>query len=279
MTFSITPLTGQFGAEIAGLDLSDPADAETAARLNEAFAEHGVLVLRGQALEPEQFLAAGMLFGAPMRQHLTRFNLPDCPDVSTISNQEKTESGKPNVRGVSWHTDHSFQPEPPKATLLYSVALPDRGGDTRWADMSAAYAALPDDLRDRVDDLQAVHAYTESRLPPSLAERIAGGEDDASDGVVHPLARTHPDTGRKAIYLNPLRVRRFLGMTPEQCAGLIEDLVAHATQPEFVYTHRWRLGDFVIWDNRRSIHKAETDYDFDQLRLMYRLILAGDKPV
>ena len=118
-----------------------------------------------------------------------------------------------------------------------------------------------------------------AELPPSLADRISAGTDDASDGVAHPLARTHPDTGRKGIYLNPLRVRRFLGMTPEQCADLIDRLVHHMTQPAFIYTHQWRLGDMVIWDNRNSIHKANTDYDFDQLRLMYRLIVAGDKPV
>jgi taurine dioxygenase len=120
--------------------------------------------------------------------------------------------------------------------------------------MGAAYDALPASLRAEVDTLEAVHAYTESRVPPKLAERIAAGEDDASDGVVHPLM--------KSIYLNPLRVRRFRGMTPERCADLIERIVTHATQPEFVYTHRWRAGDMVIWDNRCCIHKANADYDF-----------------
>ena len=279
MAIAITPLSDAIGAEISGFDLSaaaDPADTES---LDRALADHAVLVFREQALEPEQFLAAGRCFGTPMRQHLNQFNLPDCPDVSTISNQEKTEDGKVNVRGVSWHTDHSFEPAPPKATMLYAVSLPDRGGDTNWAHMAAAYEALPEDLREEIGDLQAVHAYTESRMPPSLEERIADGTDDVEDGVVHPLVRTHPDTGRKGLYINPLRVRRFVGMTPAQCSDLIDRLVRHATQPAFTYTHRWRLGDLVIWDNRSTIHKANTDYDFSQLRLMYRLIIEGTRPV
>lgn len=278
MTLSITPLSETIGAEVSGVDLSRPIDAAVAGRLNQAFVDHAVLVVRGQSLEPEDFLRVAKQFGAPVRQHLEQFNIPDCPDVGTISNQEKTKDGEPNVRGVSWHTDHSFTPEPPKATMLYAVSLPGRGGDTSWAHMGAAYEALPDALRARADRLTAVHAYTESRLPPDLAERIKDETDAAADGVAHPLVRTHPENARKAIYLNPLRVRRFLGMTPPECAGLIEALVAHATQPRFTYTHRWQLGDMAIWDNRCCIHKANKDYDFGEFRLMYRIILAGDKP-
>jgi taurine dioxygenase len=278
MAVSITPLAEHIGAEATGVDLSRPVPPEIADRLRHAFVEHAVLVIRGQALDAPGYLAAAQLFGAPVRQHLEKFNLPECPEVATISNQEKTKDGRINVRGVSWHTDHSFQPEPPKATALYAVSLPSRGGDTDWAHMGAAYEALPDSLRAELNALEAVHAYTETRMPPSLAERIAAGNDDVSDGVVHPLVRTHPESGRKAIYLNPLRVRRFRGMTPERCADLIDRLVRHATQPEFVYTHRWRPGDMVIWDNRCCIHKGNPDYDFAELRLLYRIILAGDRP-
>lgn len=278
MAIAITPLTDAIGAEATGVDLSRPGDAETADRLRRAFVDRALLVIRSQTMDAPQFLAAARLFGEPVRQNLAKFNLPDLPDVATISNQEKTKEGKINVRGVSWHTDHSFQPEPPKATTLFAVSLPGKGGDTDWAHMGAAYDALPDDLRAEVEGLEAVHAFTDTRVPPSVAERIAPGEDDASDGVAHPLIRTHPENGRKSIYLNPLRVRRFRGMTPERCADLIERLVRHATRPEFVYTHRWRRGDMVIWDNRCCIHKANTDYDFQELRLLYRIILAGDRP-
>lgn len=276
--FSISKQTDHIGAEISGIDLSQPIPPEAADALRQAFVDHSVLAIRDQKLDAPAFLNATRLFGDPLRQHLKQFNLPDCPDVATISNQEKTKEGKINVRGVSWHTDHSFQPEPPKATALYAVSLPTKGGDTEWAHMGAAYDALPASLRAEVDALEAVHAYTESRVPPKLAERTAAGEDDASDGVVHPLIRTHPDNGRKSIYLNPLRVRRFRGMTPERCADLIERIVTHATQPEFVYTHRWRAGDMVIWDNRCCIHKANADYDFKELRLLYRIIVQGDTP-
>jgi taurine dioxygenase len=278
MPVAISPLSEHIGAEATGIDLSRPLEPGDIAALRRAFVDRAVLVIRNQKLDAPAFLDAARLFGDPVRQHLEKFNLPDCPDVATISNQEKTKEGRVNVRGVSWHTDHSFQPEPPKATALHAVSLPSTGGDTDWAHMGAAYDALPDDLRAEVNGLDAVHAYTESRLPPDLAERIAAGEDEAADGVVHPLVRTHPETGRKVIYLNPLRVRRFRGMTPEPCAALIDRLVAHATQPRFVYRHRWRPGDMVIWDNRSCIHKANADYDFQELRLLYRIILAGDKP-
>jgi len=278
MTPTVTPLAPKIGAEISGIDLTQSLDRDTAGLLTQAFIDHAVLVVRGQSLQPQEFLAVARQFGTPVRQHLEQFNIADCPDVSTISNQEKTKTGEINVRGVSWHTDHSFTPEPPKATMLYSVALPDTGGNTHWAHMGAAYEALTPELRVRVDGLSAVHAYTDSRVPPDLAERKREEAESVTDGVAHPLARTHPESGRKAIYLNPLRVRRFLGMVPEDCSGLIGDLVAHATQPEFTYTHQWQLGDMVIWDNRCCMHKADTDYDFNQQRLMYRIILAGDKP-
>lgn len=282
MAAAIRDLSAPIGAEATGVDLSKPVDAETADRLRRAFVDRALLVIRGQKMDAPQFLAAARIFGEPVRQNLAKFNLPDHPDVATISNQEKTNAGKINVRGVSWHTDHSFQPEPPKATTLLAVSLPSRGGDTDWAHMGAAYDALPDDLRAEIDGLEAVHAFTDTRVPPSVAERIAtgndDGDDDASDGAAHPLIRTHPENGRKSIYLNPLRVRRFRGMAPERCADLIERLVRHATRPEFVYTHRWRPGDMVIWDNRCCIHKANTDYDFQELRLLYRIILAGDRP-
>lgn len=278
MAITITPLAETIGAEATGVDLSRPVDGETADALRRAFVARGLLVIRGQKLDAPQFLAAARIFGEPVRQNLARFNLPDYPDVATISNQEKTKDGKVNVRGVSWHTDHSFQPEPPKATLLLAVSLPSKGGDTDWAHMGAAYDALPDDLRAEVEGLEAVHAFTDTRLPPTVAERIAAGDDNASDGVVHPLIRTHPENGRKSIYLNPLRVRRFRGMAPERCADLIDRLIGHATRREFVYTHRWRPGDMVIWDNRCCMHRGNPDYDFSELRLLYRIILAGDRP-
>jgi taurine dioxygenase len=279
MGLSIAPLSDVLGAEVTGIDLREPVGGDTVAALNRAFAEHGVLVFRDQSLTAQQFLDAARLFGAPMRQKLTQYRVPDCPDVSMVSSQAKTDDGKPKILGVSWHTDHSFQPEPPKATLLCAVSLPDKGGDTSWADMRAAYDGLPADLRQEIENLQAVHAYTESRVPPTLDERKREKPEDVADGVVHPLVRTHPETGRKAIYINPLRMRRFLGKTAEDCAALIERLMQHATQPAFVYTHTWRAGDMVIWDNRSTIHKAETNYDLSQHRLMHRVILSGEKPV
>jgi alpha-ketoglutarate-dependent taurine dioxygenase len=155
------------------------------------------------------------------------------------------------------------------------------GGNTWFANMRRAYEALPEKTRQRIDDLQAVHAYRESRdalTAKQRAEKVASGKG-AQDGTVHPIVRTHDETAAKAIYINPLRLERFVGLGPEESTALVEELIAHATSAPFTYAHSWRQGDVIIWDNRQAMHRVEHNYDLAEIRLMHRIILKGQRPI
>ena len=166
--------------------------------------------------------------------------------------------------------------------MLHAITLPGEGGDTCFANMQLAYESLPDSLRARISGLKAVHAYRESREPPSEEERqqeAGSNPTEVADGMVHPVVRTHPDTGNKAIYINPLRIKRFLGLAPVASARLVEELTAHATKKKYIYRHHWQEGDLIMWDNRSLMHMVDVNYDITQPRLMHRIILKGDRPV
>ena len=280
MRVTITPLGEHAGAEVGGFDLRRPVDDETRKRLNRALADHVALVFRDQDLTPKQFADAGRLFGTPMKQLLAQYHLPDCPEVGVVSNRDRDAAGdgKILIRGTTWHTDHSNKEIPPKATALYSVSLPDTGGDTKFTNTAAAYDALPEATKKRIDGLKAVHAYLSSRTPRKLPKRT-GSEAKESPPVEQPLVRTHPENGRKALYLNPVRIEEIAGMEKEAAFALLDELMTHATEERFQYRHKWRLGDMVIWDDRCSMHEAETDYDMSQLRLLHRLMIEGTRPV
>ncbi|MBO42782.1 MAG: hypothetical protein CMM28_03575 [Rhodospirillaceae bacterium] len=281
MDYQIKPLSDKLGAEINGIDLRVPLDAETTTTINNAFVDAVILVFRDQELTAQQFFDAAQQLGEPMDQHLSQYKVPECPMVSYVSNQERSDDGKRKLLGKAWHTDHSFQPEPPKATLLHGVELPKRGGDTWFANMRLAYEELSPTLKQRVDGLEAIHAYRESRDYLTKEERGAEAltdEEERANNVVHPVIRTHEVTGTKAIYINPLRIKRFIGMNSEESADLIDELTMHATSDDFTYPHSWQQGDVIIWDNRQAMHRVEHNYDFAEKRLMHRIILKGRKP-
>jgi taurine dioxygenase len=273
---TIAPLSAHTGAEVIGVDLTRPVDAALRARLNRAFVEHSVLVIRDQNLSPQQVLDAVQLFGEVFPQHNTKFALPECPQIHYVSNQDFYPDGKRYIPGEGYHTDHSNAVEPPKATVLHAVKLPDRGGDTQYVNMHRAYEGLPDAMKRRIDGMRAMHVY-QSRF----SERKLMALPDTArvpDGVWHPLVRTHPESGRRSIYLNPIRTEAIEGMQEADALALLDDLLAHATQPQFEYRHQWRQGDMVMWDNRCLLHKANGDYDMGQVRYLYRIMLKGDAP-
>jgi len=274
----ITPITGHTGAEIVGLDLSAPLPPRQHAELNRAFTEHSVLVMRGQALPPQRMLEAVQNFGEVFRQHNTRFALPDCPLIHYISNQDRYPDGTRYIPGAGWHTDHSNDTRPPKATVLHAVQLPDKGGDTQFANMAAAYEALPAKLREKIDGRLAIHVYQNSHSTRKLMGLSAANQERVPNAVLHPLARTHPENGRVSIYINPIRIEGILGMDHREALPLLDELLAHATQERFQYRHAWQPGDLVIWDNRCLLHKANGDYDMAQTRYLYRVMLQGDVP-
>ncbi|MBT5034495.1 MAG: TauD/TfdA family dioxygenase [Rhodospirillaceae bacterium] len=276
MTYEIKPLPGGLGVEVIGLDLAVSIDTETADEINRAFVENVVLVFRGQDITVHQFLEAAKILGDPMEQYLSQYKVPECPIVSYVSNQVKTDTGAPKLLGQAWHTDQSFNPTPPKATMLHGVVLPKQGGNTCFANMRQAYEGLSDTLKARIDTLQAVHAYRESREGLSAEDRRA--EEDSEDGVTHPVVRTLEEIGAKAIYINPLRIKRFVGLSADESTSLLEELTEHATRDRYVYCHPWQKGDIVIWDNRQSMHRVLHNYDLSEKRLMHRIVLEGSAP-
>jgi len=278
-TCTISPLSAHTGAEICGVDLSKPVDAGLRERLNRAFVANSVLVFRDQHLSPPQLLDAVQLFGDVFPQHNDRFALPECPLIHYISNQDSYPDGRRYIPGEGYHTDHSNAAEPPKATVLHAVRLPDHGGDTQFVNMHRAYEDLPDGLRRRISGLQAMHVYQSRHSARKLMALSEASRASVPDGVLHPLVRTHPDSGRKAIYLNPIRIEGIEGMAEGEALRLLDELLAHATQPQYEYRHRWRPGDMVMWDNRCLLHKANGDYDMRQVRYLYRIMLKGDAPV
>lgn len=277
---TITKLSSHTGAEVRGVDLGRPLDNDTGTRLIQAFVEHSVLCIRDQKLSAPQFLGAMQVFGEIFPQHNPRFAVPECPLIHYISNQDTLEDGRVYIPGEGYHTDHSNDAIPPKATALHAVQLPASGGDTQFINMEQAYTTLPESTRRRIDGLKARHVYqsrySERKLPQLAGERR---KTIGTTSVIHPLVRTHPETGRKAIYINPIRIEEIIGLETPEALAVLDELLAHSTELRFEYRHKWRPGDVLIWDNRCLLHKANGDYPVSELRYLYRLMLKGEKPV
>ena len=276
-SFTIAPLTDHTGAEVIGLDFARPIDGETRATLNRAFIDHQALVMRDQHFSPEPFKAAARLFGELQPHDKKEHHVPGDPDVYYVSN-DKMVNGRRIIPGETFHTDHSNHPRPPKATMLFAVQLPWRGGDTQYVNLHDAYDDLPGDIKRNIDELRSVHAYQSKYSPRSLG-RISGDSlRDVPPPAVHPLVRTHPESGRKALFLNPVRMQSIVGMEDGDALALIDDLMRHATQKKYEYRHQRRYGDWVLWDNRSIMHQANADYDMNERRYLFRLMLKGEVP-
>jgi taurine dioxygenase len=278
MTFIVTPLTGHTGAEIRGIDLSQPIDDEARSVLNYAFAQHHVLVVRGQKYEPADFLRAVQVFGELQPHDKKEMHVPGFPQMYYVSNQEFLGSRR-MIPGETFHTDHSNHPAPPKATILYPVSLPDSGGDTQYVNMHLAYDELSEAMKKTIDTLKAVHVYLSKYSPRPLKPLTDDSLKALPPAGVHPLVRVHPDNHRKALFLNPVRIESIVGMPDDEALDLVAELMAHATQQQYEYRHQWRYGDMVLWDNRSVMHKANPDYDMNQRRYLYRLMLKGEAPI
>jgi taurine dioxygenase len=276
---TITRLSDHTGAEVRGVDLTRPVGDALHERLNRAFSEHSVLVVRDQHLSPQQVVDAVRLFGEVFPQQDKKFALPECPLIHYVSNQDSYPDGTRYIPGAGYHTDHSNAVAPPKATVLHAVKLPDRGGDTQYVNMHRAYEDLPAAMQRRIDGLRAVHVYQSRHSARKLMTLSEDNRAAVPDAVLHPLVRTHPETGRKAIYLNPIRIEGIVGMQEGSALALLDELLEHARQPRFEYRHQWRRDDLVMWDNRCLLHKANGDYDMTQVRYLYRIMLKGDVPV
>jgi alpha-ketoglutarate-dependent taurine dioxygenase len=264
-------LSAAGGVAISGADLSRPLPVELKARILKAFHQHHVVVFPDQALSREEQHAFAAAVGeiephrAPGKRHAV---------AHVISNLDS--EGRPvdrsslPVSNYRWHTDKAYYPVPPMATTLYAVELPPEGGDTEFANTAMGYDALSAPIRQSIDGLRVVFYWGAARR-----DAVAGDEKP----VDHPLVRTHPETGRKALYLGN-HASHILGMPEAEGAGLLEELLEHTTRPEFVYTHRWRKGDLIMWDNRCLLHRVVANFDAGRCRrILHRSVIRGTVPV
>jgi taurine dioxygenase len=272
---TVRPVTPFIGAEIEGVDLSQPLDAVVVAEIEQALGTYGVIFFRDQELTPEQHIAAARQFG---KINVNRFfkALDGYPEIATVT---KDPNQKSNIGGL-WHTDHSYDAEPAKGSLLYAREVPEVGGDTMFSSMYAAYDALSDGLKRTLAGLKAVHssrhvfgASSRALTEGDLKGRLLNPELATQDSV-HPVVITHPETGRKALYVNPNFTVRIEGWTEEESAALLDYLYRHAVRPEFTCRFRWQVGSLAFWDNRSTWHLALNDYHGNR-REMHRITLDG----
>ncbi|MGZ0189571.1 MAG: TauD/TfdA dioxygenase family protein [Alphaproteobacteria bacterium] len=280
-SFTVTPIREHIGAEITGIDLTQPVDSATRQALYDAVVENVAVVIRGQSFTPAQFGAAAELFGELMPDQIQTNLAPGVPLVSILDNFEKDSKGQQAKapKNSTWHTDHTNKALPPKFTFLHAVAIPSKGGGTSVVNMNAAYEALPAERQAELDPLQTSNQRISSaRLANANPDTVAEQARLAEPLVVHPLVRTHPDRGTKAIWFHTGKTEVVTGMDPFETQTFLKDLLAESVREEFSYTHEWVLGDMLIVDNRSAMHKAGVDYDMSEHRKLYRTMVRGDRP-
>ena len=279
MAAAFTKLGDHMAIAVEGIDLNRPVAAAEAAALRRALNENLVLCIRGQALSPVAYREAMRFLGTLMMQTRTGALHDEVPEILLLSSEDRDHlgDGKKIVVGAHWHSDDSYKAVPCALTILYGVEVPATGGDTQFTNMYAAYDGLSSEMRRHIDGLRVVHKYDSSRKGTRVP-KLRSEEEAALPDVVHPLVRTHPETGRRALYMNPNRMESIVGMPRAESDALLDALTAHATQPQYQYRHKWRQGDIVVWDNRCTMHKANADYPPGARRVMQRLMVAGTVP-
>lgn len=282
----IRKLGTALGAEITGLDLSQPLPDDLFARMVQAFHDHEVVVFRDQELTPEQQIAFSGRFGEIDVNVRSRYTKPGHPEIFVVSNI--IENGQPigvTDAGRYWHTDHCYVQKPSRCSLLYALEVPQQDGrvlgDTQFASVTTACAHLPQDLRQRLDGLQAINSYSytyERKVQEFNRTPLAAENRSAPPDIAHPVIRTHPFTGKKCLFVNEGYTTRIVGMAEEESAETLRFLFEHMVRPEFIYRHQWRKGDLLLWDNCATQHKAVFDYALPLRRRMERVTIRGSVP-
>jgi taurine dioxygenase len=269
----VRPLAGALGAEVFGVDMAGDLDDEVVREVRQAFLDHLVIFLREQSVTPQQQVAFARRFGDPMEYP----NLPGLPEEPLITPVVKLEHERNNFGGV-WHSDTTYLPEPPMGSMLLALEVPPHGGDTLFANQYLAYEALSDGLRETLDGLIGISSSAKAEASRTVEDRLkeAGVERKALTAE-HPLVRTHPETGRKALYTSDAHTVSIKGWTEEESLPLLKFLWAHQIKPEFTCRFRWQSGSLAFWDNRAAMHNPINDYH-GYRRVMHRITLAGEKP-
>ena len=280
--FEVRALPAAVGAEVLGLDLSRPISSADFARLHQAHLQHHVLVFRDQRITPQQQIDFSRRFG-PLQIHVLKsFQLAGHPEIMIVSNIK--ENGVPiglGDAGVFWHSDLSYVEKPSLGSMLHAQELPSEGGDTLFANQHTAYEALPEALKARLEGLQAEHSYLTQyealRARSPWRPKLTQEQLDQVRPTVHPVVRTHPETGRKALFVSEHFTTRILGLPEADSRTLLDELFALSTRPEHVYRHAWQPHDMVFWDNRSVMHLAAGTPDHLR-RKLYRTTIEGDLP-
>lgn len=280
--FEVRPFDAPVGAEIVGLDIAEPINAADFQRIHRAHLDHHVLVFRDQRITPAQHIDFSRRFG-PLEIHvLHQFQLKNHPEILIVSNIK--ENGEPiglGDAGVYWHSDISYKPHPSLGSLLHAQELPSEGGDTLFADQHLAWEALPVELQQRILPLKAEHSYLakyeELRAKNPWRPKLSQAQIDQVAPAVQPVVRTHPETGRKALFVSEHFTTRIVGLPQDESDALLAELFAHSVKPEFVYRHTWAPHDLVFWDNRSLMHLAAGTPDHLRRRLN-RTTIVGDTP-
>ena len=274
-TIGVQPIAGTLGAEISGVDLAKPLDVDTVGAIRRAWLEHLVIFFRDQQLSPAEFLAFGRRFGEPIEYPFVK-GLPDIPEVIPVL---KLEHEQVNFGGI-WHSDTTYLEVPPMASMLIAREVPPAGGDTEFANMYLAYETLSEGMKRLLEPLVAVNSSALADVSKTREDRMKdNARPDAATHYVaeHPVVRVHPETGRRALYVNVAHTERFAGMTREESLPILQYLYRHQVRPELTCRFRWRPGSIAFWDNRCAQHNAINDYQGHR-RLMHRITLAGDRP-
>lgn len=273
-TIQVERIAGSLGAEISGIDLSSDLPDETVAEIRRAWLENLVVFFRDQDLGPEEFMAFARRIGQPVEYPFVK-GIEGYPEIIAVT---KLPHETVNFGGI-WHSDTAYLERPPMATLLLAREVPPYGGDTMWSNMYAAYEALSPGLKRFLDGLRGVNSSALADVSKTREDRIRDSGYDADREYVaeHPVVRTHPETGRKALYVNVAHTARFAGMTEEESRPLLRYLFEHSVRPELTCRFRWRVGSLAMWDNRCAMHNPINDYHGFK-RVMHRITLAGDVP-
>ena len=284
MSIPVHPADAACGAEIL-FDLAQPVDAETFAEIERLFHDNIVVFFRDQRLTSEQQISFSRRFGELEIHIVKKYLLPEYPEILLISNvrDDKGEHIGLADAGFTWHSDTSYRQYPSRCSLLYAREVPQRDGkplgDTVFANTVAAYEALPAAMQRRLDGLRAIHRYSmRRRIENSPRPKLTAAQLAETPDIAHPIVRTHPYTGRKALYVTAGECVGIAGMPDDEALALIAELDAHCVRPEFCYRHSWRVGDLVMWDNASAMHLAICDYALPERRLMHRTTVIGSQP-
>jgi taurine dioxygenase len=281
-SFEIRPLAGNVGAEILGLDLSRPLSDEDFARIHRAHLDHHVVVFREQHITPEQQIAFSRRFGVLQIHVLKQFLLANHPEILIVSNiiENGVAVGLGDA-GKFWHSDLSYKELPSLGSMLYAQELPAEGGDTLFADMHKALDGLPAELRRAIDGRKASHSYTarysETKFEGNWRPTLTPEQLAQVQVVDHPIVRTHPETGRKALFVSEGFTTSIVGMPADESKQILDELYARSILPENIYRHAWQPGDMVFWDNRSLMHLA-AGCPNDMRRKLFRTTIQGDAP-